>query len=276
MSCYRAFLLSVLLCVEGFSDQWSGTDYALNSSLQLSHAEYLLSKLSLRGDENILDVGCGDGKITSLLAKRVPQGKVMGIDPSFSMLEKARATHRERNLMFYEGSAESFLAGEHFDHIIAIHVMHWVKDQKAALQNIYHHLKPEGQIHLILAPSKEGLPFYTALQKTMESWKEEFVDFVNPQQVFDIETYRKLVVEAGFHVEAIHYVYHESFYENKEKLKDWIAQWLPHGKYLAIGNCSLFFNELLHNYLGEMGLPSDSLDKVSWGEYVLIVEGKKT
>ncbi len=43
----------------------SGSDYARNSSVQLWHAERLLEELSLKGDEDILDVGCGDGKITA-------------------------------------------------------------------------------------------------------------------------------------------------------------------------------------------------------------------
>lgn len=50
--------------------------------------------------------------------------------------------------------------------------MHWIKEQ--ALENIHAHLNPEGHVHFILAPSKEGLPFNTALQKTLESWGQDF------------------------------------------------------------------------------------------------------
>ena len=270
-----SFIMTSFLCIAGFSDQWSGADYARHSSVQLSHAEYLLSNISLRGNESILDVGCGDGKITAFLARRVPFGKVVGIDPSLSMLKKAKDTHNEDHLTFREGSAEHFTFDEQFDHIIAIHVMHWIKEQKIALQNMYDHLKVGGHIHLILAPSKEGLPFYRALRKTVESKQEDFIDFVNPQQVFDMETYRKLMVEVGFQIGAIHYVRHESIHENKEKLQAWIEQWLPHGKHLPEGKRSDFFTGLLSNYLPEIGLFPDTRDEVSWSEYVLIVEGKK-
>ncbi len=271
----RFFCLFFCLSIGLFSDQWSGTDYAKNSSVQLSHAEHLLSKLSLQGDESILDIGCGDGKITALLANKVPFGKVVGIDPSSSMLKKAKDTYEENHLTFYEGSAENFFLDEQFDHVVAIHVMHWIKEQKIALQNICRHIKPQGHIHLVLAPSKEGLPFYKALLKMVDIWKEDFIGFINPQQVFDMETYRKLMIEAGFHVEAIHYLHHESIHENKKKLQAWIEQWLPHGKYLPEEKRSLFFTELLRNYLLEMQASPDTVDKVSWSEYVLIVEGKK-
>ncbi len=164
-----------------------------------------------------------------------------------------------------KGKAEDFCCEALFDHIIAIHVMHWIKDQKTALANIYHHLKPGGQIHFILAPSKEGLPFYDALQKTLLSYAEDFVGFENPQQVFDIETYRKLIVDAGFHIDALHYVYHESIHTGRAALQNWIGQWLPHGKHLSEPKRGDFLNELMDHYP----------DPTHWGEYVLIVEATK-
>lgn len=273
------FLCSFFIFGESFADQWNGTDYAQNSSVQLSHAERLLANLPLRGNEKILDVGCGDGKITALLAKKVPQGVVIGIDPSSSMLIKAENIREQNsdlsNLTFFEGAAENFSLPESFDHIIAIHVMHWVKEQEEALKNIYTHLKPAGQVHFILAPSKEGLPFHKALQRTIKVWEKDFIDFINPQQVFDMETYRKLMVKTGFHVKAIHYLYHESLHENKEKLKAWIKQWLPHGKHLSPNQQTLFLDELINNYLIELGSSPNTIDPVKWGEYVLIVEGSK-
>ncbi len=273
------FLCSFFIFSETFADQWNGTDYAQNSSVQLSHAERLLLNLSLSGNETILDVGCGDGKITALLAKRVPQGIVIGIDPSTSMLIKAEDIRKQNsdlsNLTFFEGAAENFSLPERFDHIIAIHVMHWVKEQEEALKNIYTHLKPAGQVHFILAPSKEGLPFHKALQRTLNDWETDFTDFINPQQVFDMETYRKLIVKTGFHIEAIHYLYHESIHENKGKLKAWIKQWLPHGKHLSLDQQALFLDELINNYLIELGSSPNAMDPVKWGEYVLIVDAVK-
>lgn len=271
-------LYSLIFSFSLAADDWSGVDYAQNSSVQLSHAERLLNGLSLTGSESILDIGCGDGKITASLAKKIPQGYVIGIDPSDSMLDKAEITLRESelfNLSFQKGAAEDFYLDQCFDHIIAIHVMHWVREQEKALENIRAHLNPKGHVHFILAPSKEGLPFYSALQKTLKSWAQDFTDFINPQQVFDMETYRKLMVKSGFHIEAIHYLYHESTHENKEKLTAWIKQWQPHAKHLPLHKQADFLNELIDNYLIEIGQHPNVSDSVKWGEYVLIVEAKK-
>lgn len=246
-----------------FPDDWNGADYAQYSSVQTSHAEKLLKNLNLQPNDWILDLGCGDGKITAQLAKQLPQGHVIGLDPSDSMLEKA--INSFPNLCFIHGRAEDFSFESRFDHILAIHVMHWVKDQKTALANIYKHLKPNGQIHFILSPSKEGLPFYNALQKTLSSYAEDFIGFENPQQVFDIETYRKLLVDAGFHIDALHYVYHESVHEDRLALQSWIQQWLPYGKHLSEPKKSAFFEELMNHYP----------DQTRWGEYVLIIQATK-
>lgn len=183
-----------------FSSQWDGFGYAKNSSTQFSHAEWLLKNILLVGDEKILDLGSGDGKITVLLSKKVPLGTVIGIDPSDSMLDQAYGSCPKSdypNVMFMNGTAEEFQIDCHFDHIFAFHVMHWIIEQKKALNNIHSHLNPNGKIHFILAPSKEGLPFHRALEKTLLSWKHDFSNFINPQQVFDIETYRRLLVDSG-------------------------------------------------------------------------------
>jgi trans-aconitate 2-methyltransferase len=47
---------------------WNAEDYAKNSSVQLQWAQELISKLALQGYESVLDIGCGDGKITAQLA----------------------------------------------------------------------------------------------------------------------------------------------------------------------------------------------------------------
>lgn len=274
---YRLIFLGLLLSCYLAADEWSGIEYAQNSSVQLSHAERLLTGLSFTGEESVLDVGCGDGKITALVAKKA--GIVIGIDPSGSMLERAEIARQESglsNLSFQCGSAEDFSLEQQFDHIIAIHVMHWIKEQEKALINIHSHLKPHGHVHFILAPSKEGLPFHRALQKTVKNWAEDFADFSNPQQVYDVETYRRLMVQSGFHIEAIHYVYHVSTHETKEKLAAWIKQWHPHVKFLPANKQTDFLNELLDQYLLEMGLDPAASGPVKWGEYVLFVDAKKS
>ena len=55
-------------------DNWNAEDYARNSSAQESWAIELISKLSLKGHESLIDIGCGNGRITNEIASRLPAG----------------------------------------------------------------------------------------------------------------------------------------------------------------------------------------------------------
>ncbi len=72
--------------------KWNAADYAANSVVQQTWARELIAKLNLRGDEHILDVGCGDGKVTAEIARAVPHGSVTGIDASPQMIAFAKKT----------------------------------------------------------------------------------------------------------------------------------------------------------------------------------------
>ena len=72
--------------------KWNAADYAANSIVQQTWARELIARLNLRGDEHILDVGCGDGKVTAELARAVPRGAVTGVDASAEMIGFARKT----------------------------------------------------------------------------------------------------------------------------------------------------------------------------------------
>jgi trans-aconitate methyltransferase len=70
--------------------RWNAADYAANSAVQQTWARELIAQLNLRGDEHVLDVGCGDGKVTAEIARAVPRGSVVGVDASPQMIEFAR------------------------------------------------------------------------------------------------------------------------------------------------------------------------------------------
>ena len=59
---------------------WNPEDYAKNSDTQLKWAQELRSRLHLIGTEFVLDVGCGDGRITADFATALPLGKVFGVE----------------------------------------------------------------------------------------------------------------------------------------------------------------------------------------------------
>ena len=83
--------------------QWDAADYAQHSSEQFKWACEITEKLALRCHETVLDICCGDGKVTALIAAQLPNGRIVGIDSSPQMIELA-ARHQVKegcpDLMF--------------------------------------------------------------------------------------------------------------------------------------------------------------------------------
>src|SRR5438128_10635114 len=71
--------------------KWNPEEYAKHSSAQLAWARELIARLKLGGDETVLDIGSGDGKVTAEIAASVPHGRVVGIDGSPEMVKFAHA-----------------------------------------------------------------------------------------------------------------------------------------------------------------------------------------
>ncbi|MFN6530106.1 class I SAM-dependent methyltransferase [Nostoc sp. ChiSLP03a] len=71
-------------------DKWNPEDYCKNSSDQQKWAKEAIVKLNLKGNESILDIGCGDGKVTADIASYIPNGSVIGIDNSSEMIDFAQ------------------------------------------------------------------------------------------------------------------------------------------------------------------------------------------
>jgi trans-aconitate methyltransferase len=66
--------------------QWDGAGYDRVSTQMETMGREVLDRLPLRGDETVLDAGCGSGRVTAALIGRLPRGRVIGVDGSESMV----------------------------------------------------------------------------------------------------------------------------------------------------------------------------------------------
>lgn len=98
----------------------------------------------------ILDLGCGTGELSALLAKLVePKGKVIGVDPDKERILLAQKSHKQiPNLSFQEGSDSNFpgLGSETYDIIFSNHVLHWIPNKQRAFDNMHKALRQGGKI----------------------------------------------------------------------------------------------------------------------------------
>ena len=107
-----------------------------------------LSELVFRGDERLLDVGCGDGYVTRAIAARLPHGSVVGIDASPRMIEAATARPDPAGTVvrFEVGDVLALPFVDEFDVVVSFNVLHWLVDQQAALSAIARAARPGGRV----------------------------------------------------------------------------------------------------------------------------------
>jgi trans-aconitate 2-methyltransferase len=116
---------------------WNPSDYAANSTSQLVWAREPIARLALRSDEHILDVGCGNGKVTAELSRALPQGSVVGIDSSAEMGQFAAGKFSDRefaNLQFKVMDARQIHFRQLFDLVVSNAALHWVDDHPSFLR----------------------------------------------------------------------------------------------------------------------------------------------
>src|SRR5208283_3749020 len=118
---------------------WNAQDYAKNSANQFQWAQELIPKLKLQGNEKLLDIGCGDGKITAELARCLPDGRVVGVDSSEKMINLAKSSFPSKdypNLSFQVTDARKLTFQSEFDRAFSNAALHWIVDQKAVLCSV--------------------------------------------------------------------------------------------------------------------------------------------
>lgn len=215
------FVQSVLVAQQGIS--LAGT-YQKNSALQWEWATESLDRFSFYPNDKILDVGCGDGKITALIARRVPQGIIIGMDISEKMINQATLTFGHENLIFFQGDALTIPFRNQFDKVVSFCTLHWVLDQKQALHSMKRCLKPDGILLLVL-PGHAPNNLATLSEKVAKSEKwSEYFPFLKQERVyFTLEEYRKLLAEVGLEIRSIMEAESVTLYESKNALIDWLT-----------------------------------------------------
>jgi trans-aconitate 2-methyltransferase len=189
--------------------EWNASEYALISGLQKAMAEEVLALLDVEGFERILDVGCGDGKITAEVAARVPQGEVLGVDASQEMINFA-STHFGPalwpNLRFEVVDARRLPFQEEFDLIVSFNALHWVPEQDAALRSIRSAIKSDGRALLRLVPVGERKSLENVVEEIRLSpgWSAYFREFHDPYLRLTPKQYGDLAEKNGFRVLRIH------------------------------------------------------------------------
>ena len=132
------------------SREWNAGEYHRLSAPQFQWGQRVLSELHLRGDECVLDAGCGTGKLTRLLLQNLPQGRVVGLDLSQNMVQLAHDhlnAEFGRHVQFVAADLVALPFRESFDGIFSTASFHWVLNHHGLFRNLFASLKGGGWLH---------------------------------------------------------------------------------------------------------------------------------
>lgn len=127
--------------------EWDAGTYDRIADPQARWGREVLDRLPLAGDERVLDAGCGTGRVTELLAARLPRGHVVALDASASMVEAARgrlAPFGDRVEFVVADLARPLPLSEPVDAILSTATFHWLPDHDVLFANLAAVLRPAG------------------------------------------------------------------------------------------------------------------------------------
>lgn len=189
-------------------DAWNAAQYARHSSLQEQMAAQVLALVELRGDERVLDVGCGDGRISARIAgERVPRGSVLGVDASASMVAFARREHASIGNLRFEVADAAALAFEHaFDAVVSFNALHWLHDVTPAWRGLRAALVDGGRawVRLVTRGPATSLEEVAEQVRRQAPWAPLFTGFQDPYLRLSTEQVAALAEAAGLRVLGAH------------------------------------------------------------------------
>lgn len=240
--------------------QWDPGSYGRVNTLQQYVAEQALAGLTLTGDERVLDVGCGDGRVTELVTAQLTGGSLLGVDPSEAMVAAARQRFAGRaDVEFSVGTAATLAYQHEFDLVTSFNALHWETRWALALEHMRIALKPQARAFLVFVcggprPSLENV--FTNATRT-ERWRNWFDDFAAPFVHVDPDDYAAAAKTAGFSVDHIEAVDLEWDFGDRASFAAWATAGTPAWtSRLPLEERSAFVDEALTAYAQVSGSAS--------------------
>lgn len=248
--------------MENKNYNWNPSDYSENSSAQFIWGKELLDLLNIQGSESILDIGCGDGKITDLISRKLTTGKVIGIDSSKDMIRFANQKYineSNANLSFELADACNINYEKEFDIVYSNATLHWIKDQSTVLRNIKKSLKPNGRI-LFQMGGKGNLTELMEIVENVirnEKWESYFQGLDFPYYFFSDSEYTGFLKGENFIIDKVELIPRTMTHNSIEEFTGWIrTTWHPYLEKIPGNLLNSLIDDIVKNYI--TNFPVDS------------------
>ncbi len=205
--------------------EFDGKKYETASVFQKEWGNKLISELDLKGNEDILDLGCGNGLLTATLARLVPDGSVIGVDASVGMIETAKEKGRD-NLEFLLMDINEIDLDQRFDFIFSNAALHWIKDHNRLWRNIHKLLKPNGYLRFNFAADGNSSHFFKVIKEAiaLEEYVRYFSVFQWPWYTPTLDEYEKILKDFAFSELRVWEEDADRFFPDREAVIRWVNQ----------------------------------------------------
>ena len=235
--------------------KWNAADYAKSSSCQQQWARELIGKLELKGDETLLDIGCGDGKVTEEIAACLPMGSVLGVDSSAEMIALAQSqypTDALPNLHFQREDARSLPFRDEFTVVFSNATLHWVLGHAPVLRGISASLKRDGKALLQMGGrgNAAGVVAVAECVIASQEWRGYFQGFGFPYGFYGPDEYREWLREARLQARRVELIPKDAAHKGREGFEGWFrTTWLPYTQRVPEERQEAFIAEVVDEYL---------------------------
>jgi len=206
--------------------RWDADTYDAVVAPQADAGMELIAMAKVREQDSILDIGCGTGTLTAELARLACRGKVVGIDPSIEMFDRAKNKCSSfPNVSLHNIPAQALEFQKEFDLVFSNSTFQWIKEQEDVIVRVYQALRPEGRF-AVQMPAKD---FCWAMTENMYSaitalgLEKKYSKMASPWRFPLKEETNRFLKDTGFRNINVFYKDYTLLFQSVNEVLAWAA-----------------------------------------------------
>ena len=240
------------------SKDWDAQAYKDASFLQFEVGMKVIKSIQWQGNEAVLEIGCGDGKITHEIAKLVPQGSVHGIHFSPNLITYCCKTYAEHeNMSFVQADIVQFVTAQKFNKVLSFASLDWVENKKQAFESIANACAPDAYVHLYVTDRDNPYLKARFAMLTSDKWKQFFEDYVIPFFPYTKQGLRTYIYNAGLRTTALKKEKQTHIFLTREDFIKWLFVIPVQYERIPEDRRIEFFNDMIDLYIQDVPADED-------------------